>query len=108
MPSERECDLHQFHEAFQAIAQEVRQRILLLLQERERSVGEVVAAFNLSQPSISRHLAVLKRAGFVRDRRVGEQVIYTLNEEGIKSCLIGFFSLFECCAPLVEAFRTQP
>lgn len=88
-------------QAFGAISHEVRQRILFLLQERERSVNELVREFELSQPTISRHLAVLKRAGFVQDRRVGQQVFYALDEEGIRSCLTEFFGRFRCCAPLI-------
>ena len=92
---------------FQAVSHDVRQRILMLLQERERSVGELVAEFDLSQPTISRHLAVLKRAGLVRDRRAGQQVFYALNEEGIRTCLVEFFSRFRCCAALGKFLGRQ-
>lgn len=102
------ADLARFAGYFQAISHEVRQRLLMLLQERERSVGELVEEFELSQPTISRHLGVLKRAGFVRDRRAGQQVYYSLDEEGIRRCCVEFFSHFQCCAPLVERFQRKP
>lgn len=105
MPS---AEFARFAVAFQAISHEVRQRLLVLLQERERSVGELVEEFELSQPTISRHLGVLKRAGFVKDRRAGQQVFYSLDEEGIRRCCVEFFSRFQCCAPLIERFQRNP
>ncbi|MDE3069916.1 MAG: winged helix-turn-helix transcriptional regulator [Acidobacteriota bacterium] len=101
------AEFARFATAFQAISHEVRQRLLVLLQERERSVGELVEEFELSQPTISRHLGVLKRAGFVKDRRAGQQVFYSLDEEGIRTCCVEFFSRFQCCAPLVERFQQR-
>jgi ArsR family transcriptional regulator len=43
------------------------------------SVGDIVDKFNMSQPSISRHLAVLRSAGLVRARREGQNVVYGLD-----------------------------
>lgn len=97
-----DVDVGQIARSFKALADPTRQRILLLLQERERCVGELVEEFNLSQPAISRHLAVLKNAGLVTDRREGQQVFYALDVKGLLACVTGCFRRFTCCAPLFK------
>jgi len=59
-----------------ALAEETRLRLLRLLAGHELSVGELVEALRVPQSRISRHLAVLRRAGLVRDRREGNWVYY--------------------------------
>ncbi len=61
------------------LADPTRRAIMTLLAERERAAGELVAAFALSQPAISRHLRVLREAGLVRVRDEGRQRIYRLD-----------------------------
>ena len=95
-------DFPRFSAFFQAMSDETRQRILLLLEEREMCVSELVAEFSLSQPSVSRHLAVLRHAGLVSARRRGQQVYYSLNGERMKDCCRGFFTYFEACACFFE------
>jgi ArsR family transcriptional regulator, arsenate/arsenite/antimonite-responsive transcriptional repressor len=65
--------------AFKALSDPTRREILRLLGRREMSVGEIVDKFNMSQPSISRHLAVLRSAGLVTARREGQNVVYGLD-----------------------------
>jgi ArsR family transcriptional regulator, arsenate/arsenite/antimonite-responsive transcriptional repressor len=65
--------------AFRALADPTRRRILQLLGERERTVNEIVAEFEISQPAISRHLAVLREAGLVTAVRKGQSVVYALD-----------------------------
>jgi DNA-binding transcriptional ArsR family regulator len=55
-----------------ALADETRQTILELLQDREMNVGEIVACFDLTQPTISHHLGLLRRVGVVLARREGQ------------------------------------
>ncbi|MCL5291742.1 MAG: metalloregulator ArsR/SmtB family transcription factor [Actinobacteria bacterium] len=83
---------------FRAISDPTRQKILLLLEERERSVGELVSEFSLCQPTISRHLNVLKQAGLVGARREGQQVYYSLDCSTIRQCCTAYFSRFSCCS----------
>ena len=83
---------------FKAIGDPTRQRILLMLEEKERSVREIVERFKLSQPTISRHLAVLHNAGLSDRRRDGQKVIYSLRAESVKCCCEGFFGHFDCCS----------
>jgi DNA-binding transcriptional ArsR family regulator len=64
------------------IGESTRQKILHLLTEQERSVGEIVAAFpHLSQPAVSRHLRILRTAGLVRVHREGQKRIYRVRPE---------------------------
>src|SRR5215210_9287588 len=64
---------------FEVLAEPTRRRILDLLRERERSVGELVAALALSQPGVSKHLRVLREAGLVRVRHDAQRRWYGLN-----------------------------
>lgn len=66
---------------FSALAHPLRLRALLLLQrEGELCVCELTHALDVSQPMISRHLAQLRQAGLVSDRRQGQWVYYRLHE----------------------------
>ena len=65
--------------AFKALSDPTRREILRLLSARPRTVNEIVDQFSLSQPAISRHLAVLRQAGLVVPERQGQSVVYTLD-----------------------------
>ncbi|MGD0385025.1 MAG: metalloregulator ArsR/SmtB family transcription factor [Solirubrobacteraceae bacterium] len=67
--------------SLEMLADPTRRRILELLLQRERSVGELVARFTLTQPAISRHLAALRAAGLVTVRRDGRLRVYRLRAE---------------------------
>jgi ArsR family transcriptional regulator len=75
---------------FKAFGDPTRLRILTLLAPKERTVGEIVKLVGLSQPTVSRHLAVLREAGVVVDRRDGQQVFYSLNKSSVGDCCSGF------------------
>lgn len=64
---------------FAVLADPTRLQIIELLAERDRSVGELVGAFTVSQPAISRHLRVLRDAGLVQVRDEGQRHIYQLD-----------------------------
>lgn len=59
-----------------AVANPHRRQILRLVWEREMSSGEIASHFDITWPSISGNLKVLKQAGLVRERRVGNQRLY--------------------------------
>ncbi|HLK61300.1 MAG TPA: metalloregulator ArsR/SmtB family transcription factor [Chthonomonadaceae bacterium] len=67
----------------QAIAEPRRREILLLLQRRELTVGEVASHFTVTRPAISQHLGILKAAGLVSDRREGTRRLYRVRPEGL-------------------------
>lgn len=68
-------------DVFAVLADPTRRGILELLAEREHSVNQLVAAFSVSQPAISRHLRVLREAGLVQVRGLGQRRIYQLDPE---------------------------
>ena len=61
---------------FEVLAEDNRRRILDLLVEGERPVGELVGILGLSQPAVSKHLKVLRSAGLVEPRRQAQRRIY--------------------------------
>jgi ArsR family transcriptional regulator len=64
---------------FKSLADETRLRILLLLSDDELCVCDLMAILNLPQSTVSRHLAYLRNAGFVDDRRQGVWMYYRLD-----------------------------
>jgi DNA-binding transcriptional ArsR family regulator len=82
---------------FKALSDGTRQEILRLLEDQQRTVGEIVGNFNLSQPTISRHLSVLKEAELVVDQRQGQNVIYRLNDSALSTSMQEFFGQFRSC-----------
>jgi DNA-binding transcriptional ArsR family regulator len=66
---------------FEVLAEPNRRRILDLLRERERSVGELVKETQLSQPGVSKHLRVLREAGLVEVRQKAQKHVYQLRAE---------------------------
>ena len=70
-------------ELLRALASEKRLRILCLLSQKERSVGELCALLALAQANASQQLALLRRSGLVMARRDGQAIYYSLaSEEG--------------------------
>ena len=71
-------------DAFNAVAEPRRREILIYLALKERSVGDIVIALRLEQPSVSKHLRVLRDVGLVRVRRNGRHMLYRTNAEAIR------------------------
>lgn len=72
-------------EAFAVLAEPTRLRILGQLRGGERSVGELVEQLRLPQPAVSKHLKVLREAGFVSSRTLAQQRIYHLEVKPLKA-----------------------
>lgn len=66
-------------EAFKALADPTRRKILDLLKEKDLTAGEIAAEFSISKPSISQHLKILKTAGLIEDEKEGQYIYYHLN-----------------------------
>ncbi len=64
---------------FKALNDDTRRQILTLLKEKDMNAGEIAAHFNISKPSISHHLDLLKRADLVTSEKKGQFVEYALN-----------------------------
>jgi DNA-binding transcriptional ArsR family regulator len=71
-------------DAFNAVAEPRRREILSYLALRERPVGDIVATLGVEQPSVSKHLRVLRDVGLVHVRRAGRQKLYRTNAEAIR------------------------
>jgi DNA-binding transcriptional ArsR family regulator len=71
-------------DSFNAVAEPRRREILQYLALQERAVGDIVAGLRLEQPSVSKHLKVLRQVGLVRVRRSGRHMFYRTNAEAIR------------------------
>jgi DNA-binding transcriptional ArsR family regulator len=82
------------NETLHALSDPTRRKILDLLKKKDMSAGELGENFNITLPSLSHHLNVLKQTDLVTHQRSGQQIIYSLNlsvfEEVAKS-LIKYF-----------------
>jgi ArsR family transcriptional regulator, arsenate/arsenite/antimonite-responsive transcriptional repressor len=81
--------------SLQALSDPTRRKILEMLVERDRSAGEIAAAFDISAPSVSHHLNVLKNAGLITARRNGQHIVYTLNATVVQELLQTLLKLFK-------------
>lgn len=80
---------------FKALSEETRIRILKVLLERDCCVCEVMQALNISQSRASRNLGILKDAGFIKSRRDGHWIVYSIDEQSFGSYT----------APLIQLLR---
>ena len=69
--------------AFEALADPTRRRIVELVAGRERSAGEIAAAFDISRPGVSKHLRVLREQGLLSSREEGTRRLYSLNDDAL-------------------------
>lgn len=67
------------NDIFKALNDATRREILELLKEKDLSAGEIAYAFNISKPSISHHLDILKRADLITSEKNGQFIIYSIN-----------------------------
>ena len=78
---------------FQPLASPYRREIIRLLKWRTLSAGEIAGHFDIAQPSVSRHLEVLKNAGIITSRRQANQVIYSLNLSMVQEMIMEVMEL---------------
>lgn len=64
---------------FKALSDPVRRQILLMLRQKDMTAGEIAEKFDISKPSISHHLNILKQAGMVTDDKKGQYIYYSIN-----------------------------
>jgi DNA-binding transcriptional ArsR family regulator len=69
---------------FNAVAEPRRREILEYLANEEHEVGQIVIALRLEQPSVSKHLRVLREVGLVRARRNGRHMLYKTNAQALR------------------------
>lgn len=67
------------NDAFKALSDPTRRKILDLLKDGDLTAGQIAEHFDMTKPSISNHLSLLKQAGLVWDERRGQNIVYSLN-----------------------------
>lgn len=72
---------------FKALNDETRRQIIELLKEKDMNAGEIANRFNISKPSISHHLDILKRADLITSEKKGQFVEYSLNTSILEDLL---------------------
>lgn len=84
----QENDPMALQETMRALADPTRREILNLLKKGRLSAGDITAHFQITAPSISRHLSVLKAADLIRDTREGQFIYYELNASILEEALL--------------------
>lgn len=79
--------------SFKALADPTRRKIILLLRENDLTAGEIAEHFNISKPSISHHLNILKNSLLITDERKGQNIYYSLNTTVLQDVLNWFFNV---------------
>jgi len=83
-------DSKSYSKYFKAFGDPTRLKILSILTDGEMTVNQITGKIGLSQPTISRHLGILREAGVVIDRRDGQQIFYKLHKKEVSDCCSGF------------------
>jgi DNA-binding transcriptional ArsR family regulator len=82
-------------QVFEALSSTVRRKILAYLSSTNLTAGEIARRFNISKPSISKHLSVLENAGLIASERRGQFIHYSLVRDSLVNTLNGY--LQEVC-----------
>jgi ArsR family transcriptional regulator len=82
-------------QAFKALADSSRRRMLALLQKGSMTAGELAEHFYFSAPSVSHHLSALKAADLVRAERRGQHIVYSLNTSVVEDVSRFFLDLLD-------------
>ena len=80
-------------DAFKALADPTRRRILELLTQGDLTAGEIAAQFAMTKASVSHHLNILKTAGLVSDQRSGQNIVYSVNLTVFQELLKWFYDV---------------
>lgn len=80
---------------FKALSDKNRRQILKLLREKDLSAGEIAEHFDISKPSLSHHLNILKQANLVQTERQGQNIIYSLNTTAIQELISWIYDFKE-------------
>jgi ArsR family transcriptional regulator, arsenate/arsenite/antimonite-responsive transcriptional repressor len=75
---------------FEALSSTVRRKILAYLSATDLTAGEIAERFDISKPSISKHLSILENAGLIKSERRGQFIHYSLVPESLVNTLNGY------------------
>jgi DNA-binding transcriptional ArsR family regulator len=81
------------NEAFKAIADPTRREILRKLRSGDRTAGEIASGFDVSWPTISHHLRVLRQANLIAVERKGQELLYSLNTTVVHELVADFMGM---------------
>jgi DNA-binding transcriptional ArsR family regulator len=81
-------------QVFAALASTPRRKILAYLSETSLTAGEIARRFDMTKPSLSKHLKILEHAGLIRSDRRGQFVHYTLADDNLLATLHNFLATF--------------
>lgn len=80
--------------AFKALSDGTRREILKLLNKKDMNAGEISDCFDMSRPSVSKHLDILREAELITSEKKGQFVIYSINTSVIQEVLGSFLDIF--------------
>jgi len=83
------------NEIFKALADPTRRKILKMLRERDLTAGEIAEHFDMTKPSISHHLNILKQANLVLSEKQGQNIYYSLNMTVLQEIIQWIFDFQE-------------
>ncbi|MFQ6861800.1 MAG: autorepressor SdpR family transcription factor [Beduini sp.] len=76
---------------FKALSDPTRRQILELLKEQSLNAGEIAEYFDITKPSISHHLSILKNCDLITDERQGQNIVYSLNSTIFQDVIKWFY-----------------
>ncbi len=77
-------------QVFEALASTARRKILAYLSDAELSAGDIASRFEMTKPSVSKHLRILENANLIRGEKRGQYVFYTLERDNLVNTLSSF------------------
>ncbi len=80
---------------FKALADPTRREIIRMLSDKNMNAGDIASAFNMSKPSISHHLNILKNAELISGERDGQNIIYSINSSVMQELINELMTLFQ-------------
>ncbi|TDJ08976.1 MAG: ArsR family transcriptional regulator [Deltaproteobacteria bacterium] len=80
---------------FKAIGDERRRKILTILGKGSATAGNIANKFKISQPTISNHLKILREAGLIKEKKVAQNRIYSLNKDRLKKVISTLSEIIE-------------
>ena len=82
-------------DVFKALSDPTRRHILELLKKKSMNAGEIADEFNISKPSISHHLSILKSSGLIFDERKGQNIVYSIDMTVFQEMMQWFIGFME-------------
>lgn len=89
---------------FQALSSTTRRKILSYLSQAELNAGEIAKRFDMSKPTISKHLDILENVGLIKSQKRGQYIYYSLIKEGLLMTIYDFLSDF---CPVSKKYKKE-